>query len=239
MFKFRLIAALMFGAALAVAVAPVDAARDRPKKDEKAEVSKSGRVDKKPISSKKFVKSYGKVADNYDADEYAEALSGLAKLESSRPSDYEKAKIAQMRGYIYYNQDQLPEALGYFQQALATDALPNVEHFQLKLTMAELYHLNDQLAESIAAFNDWLKDADPVAGRNWALQAKNFFDQDDYQQTLVYLDKAFATGDKPERPWQQMKANALLSLERSDEAICLRSDRCWREHLMMPSSSTF
>ena len=44
-------------------------------------------------------------------------------------------------------------------------------------------------------------------------------DQDQFEQALVYLDKAFATGDKPERAWQQMKANSLLSLERTDEAI--------------------
>ncbi|MCB1610361.1 MAG: tetratricopeptide repeat protein, partial [Xanthomonadales bacterium] len=134
-------------------------------------------------------------------------------------SPYERAKVAQMRGFIYYNQDQVPEAIEQFKLALATDALPNAEHFQLKLTMAELYHINDQLTESAAVFDDWTKDAETITGRNWALQAKNYFDQDDYEQALVYLDKAFATGDKPERSWQQMKANALLSLERTDEAI--------------------
>lgn len=219
MFKFRFIAALMLGAALTVAVGPVDAARDRNKKEDKMEVSKTGRVDKKPISSKNFVKSYTKIAEEYEAEDYQGALEGLAKLDSPKLSDYEKAKVAQMRGYIHYNQDEAPEALAEFKTALATDALPNVEHFQLKMTVAELYHINDQLAESAAAFDDWLKDAEIVTGRNWALQAKNYFDQDDFEQTLVYIDKAFATGDKPERAWQQMKANALLSLERTDEAI--------------------
>ena len=218
MFKFRLIAVLMFGAALAMSVAPADAARDR-KKDEKSAVSKTGRVDKKPISSKKFVKSYGKIAEKYETDDYDGALSGLAKLDSPKLSAYEKAKVAQMRGYIHYNQDQVTEALEQFKIALATDALPNVEHFQLKLTVAELYHINDQLTESAAAFDDWTKDAETITGRNWALQAKNYFDQDAFEQTLDYIDKAFATGDKPDRAWQQMKANALLSLERTDEAI--------------------
>lgn len=218
MFKFRLIAVLMFGAAMAMSVAPADAARDR-KKDEKSAVSKTGRTDKKPISSKKFVKSYGKIADQYESDEYDAALNGLAKLDSPKLSDYEKAKVAQMRGYIHYNQDQVTEALAEFKIALDTDALPNAEHFQLKLTVAELYHINDQLTESAAAFDDWTKDAETITGRNWALQAKNYFDQDDFEQTLVYIDKAFATGDKPDRAWQQMKANALLSLERTDEAI--------------------
>ncbi|MCB1610362.1 MAG: hypothetical protein KDI60_01015, partial [Xanthomonadales bacterium] len=64
MFKFRLIVALMLGAALAMSVMPADAARN--KKEEKSQVSKSGREDKKPISSKKFVKSYGHIADKYE-----------------------------------------------------------------------------------------------------------------------------------------------------------------------------
>ncbi|MCB1599080.1 MAG: tetratricopeptide repeat protein [Rhodanobacteraceae bacterium] len=217
MFKFRLIVALMLGAALAMSVMPADAARN--KKEEKSQVSKSGREDKKPISSKKFVKSYGHIADKYESDDYDGAMEGLDKLDSPKLSPYERAKVAQMRGFIYYNQDQVPEAIEQFKLALATDALPNAEHFQLKLTMAELYHINDQLTESAAVFDDWTKDAETITGRNWALQAKNYFDQDDYEQALVYLDKAFATGDKPERSWQQMKANALLSLERTDEAI--------------------
>ncbi len=218
MFKFRLIAAFMLGAALALSVAPVDAARDK-KKDEKASVSKTGRTDKPTQSSQKFVKAFGKIADQYEADQYDEALAGLAKLDTPKASAYEKGKIAQLRGFIAYNQDDLVTGIEQFKVAIATDALPNVEHFQLKLTLAELYHMNDQLPESVAAFDDWLKDAEAVTGRNWALQAKNYFDQDDFTQTLVYIDKAFATGDKPERAWQQMKANSLLSLERTDEAI--------------------
>jgi tetratricopeptide (TPR) repeat protein len=217
MFKFRLMAALLLGSALALSVAPVDAARKKEK--ETTSVSKTGRTDKKPISSKNFVKSYGKIAEQYEADQYDAALAGLQKLDSPKLSAYEKAKVAQLRGFIYYNQDQVPEALEQFSAAIATDALPNEEHFQLKLTKAELYHINDQLTESAAAFDDWLRDAEKVTGRNWALQAKNYFDQDDYTQALLYIDKAFATGDKPERAWQQMKANSLLSLERTDEAI--------------------
>jgi predicted Zn-dependent protease len=218
MFKFRLIAALLLGGALALSVAPVDAARDK-KKEEKSAVSKSGRADKPTQSSQKFVKAFAKIADQYEADQYDAALDGLAKLESPKTSPYERGKIAQLRGFIAYNQDDVETAITQFKVALATDALPNEEHFQLKLTLAELYHMNDQLAESVATFDDWLKDAETITGRNWALQAKNYFDQDDFENTLVFIDKAFATGDKPERAWQQMKANSLLSLERTDEAI--------------------
>lgn len=218
MVKFRLMAALLVGGALALAVMPADAARDR-KKEDKAAVSKTGREDKKPQSGQKFVKAYGKAADLYEADQYAEALAALANLDTPKATPYERAKISQLRGFIHYNQDELPEAIGQFKAALATDALNNAEHFSLMLTLAELYHMNDQLAESAEMFNKWTLDAEAITGRNWALQAKNYFDQDDYEQTLVYIDKAFASGDKPERAWQQMKANALLSLERTDEAI--------------------
>lgn len=214
------LSALMLGAALTLAVPSVDA---RSKKEE-ASVSKSGREDKKPESSQKFVKAYGKIADQYEAEDYAGAIEGLDKLAGGRTSPYEKAKIAQLRGFIHYNQDELPEAIEAFKAAIATDALPNSEHFQLKLTLAELYHMNEQFAESIASFDDWTKDADPITGKNWALQAKNYFDQDDFENTLVFIDKAYATGDAPERAWAQMKANSLLSLERTDDAIAFGRD---------------
>ena len=68
MFKFRLIGALMLGCALAMSVAPVDAARER-KKDEKVSVSKTGRTDKPPQSSQKFVKAYTKAVDQHESDQ--------------------------------------------------------------------------------------------------------------------------------------------------------------------------
>ena len=151
-------AALLLGGALAVSVAPVDAARDR-KEKETATVSKTGRTDKPAKSSEKFAKAYAKVAKQYDAEQYDEALAALEKLDTPKTTPYEKAKIAQLRGYVYYNQDQIPQAIEQFKAALATDALVNNEQFALKLTMAELYHMNYQLPESSATFDDWLKDA--------------------------------------------------------------------------------
>ena len=223
MIKFRFIGALLLGGAFALSVMPVDAARrgkeETAEKAQKDAPSKTGRVSKDAKSSQKFAKAYAKASEKYEADEYAAALADLAKLEGPKNTPYEVGKINQLRGFIYYNQDDMPKAVTAFKGALASDALPNAEHFQIKLTLAELYHINDQLPESIAAYNDWLKDAETITGRNWALQAKNYFDQDDFEQTLVFIDKAFATGDKPERAWQQMKANSLLSLERTDEAI--------------------
>ncbi|GMU44681.1 MAG: tetratricopeptide repeat protein [Xanthomonadales bacterium] len=219
MVKFRLVAAMMLGAAFALAAMSADAARDRSKKEDKVTVSKTGRSDKKAHPSQGFVRAYGKASKMYEEELYDEVLEALTKLDKPSASPYERAKIAQLRGYVHYNQDELPEAIAQFKAALATDALDNAEHFQLKLTVAELYHMNDQPAESAAAFDDWTKDAETITGRDWALQAKNYFDQDNFEQTLVYIEKAFATGDKPERSWQQMKANALLSLERTDEAI--------------------
>ena len=226
MMKFRLLTAVLLGGALAASAVPADAARrDREEKSQKAQKaqkdapSKTGRVGPDAKSSEKFGKAYAKAAEKYEADDFDGALGDLDKLTSAKNTPYEIGKIQQLRGFIYYNQDELPKAVAAFKAALASDALPNAEHFQIKLTLAELYHINDQLPESIAAFNDWLRDAEKVTGRNWALQAKNYFDQDDFEQTLVFIDKAFATGDKPERAWQQMKANSLLSLERTPEAI--------------------
>jgi len=223
MIKFRLIFALLLGISLAFTSAPSDARSERDEKrsqkQEKEAPSKTGRVAEAPKSSQKFSKAYGKAAEIYEADQFDEALAALTALQGPKNTPYETGKIEQLRGFILYNQDDLPAAVTAFKAAMGTDALSNAEHFQIKLTLAELYHINDQLPESIAVFNDWLKDAETITGRNWALQAKNYFDQDDYENTLIYIDKAFATGDKPERAWQQMKANSLLSLERTDDAI--------------------
>jgi predicted Zn-dependent protease len=208
--------ALLLGAALTLAMPGAEA---RKKEDEKSTVSKSGREDKKPQSSSKFVKAYGKASELYEAEDYDGALAELDKLTEGKRTPYETAKIAQLRGFVHYQQDALPEAIEAFKASIAADALPNNEHFQVKQTLAELYHMNEQYAESIAAFDDWTRDAETIPGRSWALQAKNYFDQDDYENTLTFLDKAYASGDKPERAWAQMKANSLLSLERSDEAI--------------------
>lgn len=229
----RTLVAALAGAVLVLSALPADAQRSAAERNRERErqgqqkeaptkapeVSKSGRVYKKTSASQKFNRGYQKAIKHYEADEFDDAIATLESLRDPKNSAYELAKIAQMSGYSHYQEDRLDDAIAAFRAALAADGLDNIEHFAVMLTLAEVLHMNDQLSESIEVFQEWLKDAERVSGRNWIVYAKNYFDQDDYENALQYIDMAFASGDTPERAWYQMKANCLLSLERTDEAI--------------------
>lgn len=212
----KLLMAAMFGLgiSLVVMVPPAEA-----KRDTKAAVSKSGREDKKPNMSERFYKRYEKVSALYEEQKYDEALTAAEELMGAAKSGYEKAKVLELKAFVRYDQDDIEGAIASFNEAIATDALPNADHFQAKLTVAELYNINNQPQESITAFEDWLKDAEAVKARNYAMMANNFYDLEDYENVVKYVDLAFSTGEEVQKSWFQMKANALYSLERFDDAL--------------------
>lgn len=201
------------------------------------DISKSGRINPKAQSSSTFGRAYQRAVKHYQDDEYDQTLAALAKLRSSKNTAYELSKIEQLTAYVHFNEDRIEEAVASFRAAIAADGLDNLEHFQAKLAMAEMLQMNDQFAESNEAYLDWLKDAETVEGRHYARIAKNYYDQDDYESALRYIDLAYATGDEPERAWSQMKANMLLNLERSDEAIVFAA-ASWLNHPTTLSLST-
>lgn len=206
---------------LAVGLLNMDAAQAQKSKDVEAAVSKTGRVDPKDArtSGKKTQDILVAAYELSYEEDFDGALAKIAELEAQpKINDYERAKALQMRSQIAADRDQMSEAAGYLEQAVALDILPNVEHFQAMLIIAQIYSQEENYETSNYWFDRWAADANVVTGNHWALQAQNYYYMDNFEKAVEIMDKAFATGEDPQPSWSQLKANSLYELERFEDA---------------------
>lgn len=183
--------------------------------------SKTGRIDPEEgrPSSKKTQDLLIAAYTAAQAKDYDGALAEVAKLEAEKKvNNYERAKAMQIRSQIASDRGEMREAARYLEQAVALDILPNAEHFQAMLIIAQIYSSESAYETSVQWFDRWLADAETVEGRHWILQAQNYYYLDDFEKTVELVDKAFATGDEPHSSWAQLKANSLYELERFEDA---------------------
>ncbi|MCB1633667.1 MAG: tetratricopeptide repeat protein [Xanthomonadales bacterium] len=183
--------------------------------------SKTGRTDPEDAraSSKKTQEYLVAAYEAAQAKDFETALAQVALLEGDKKvNNYERAKALQIRSQIAADRGDMRQAAQYLEQAVALDILPNVEHFQAMLIIAQIYAAEQEYQTSIQWFDRWERDANIVSGRHWATQAQNYYYLDDFEKTVEIINKAFATGDEPHETWAQLKANSLYELERYDEA---------------------
>ncbi len=190
--------------------------------------SKTGRVDPKEAvtSSRKTQEMLIAIFDLAAVKDYDATLAKIAELEAEKKvNSYERAKALQMRFQIAAERGQMREAVGYLEQVVALDILPNVEHFQAMLIISQVYSAEGEFETSIQWFDRWAADAHQVTGNQWALQAQNYYYIDDYEKAIEIMDKAFATGEDPQPAWSQLKANSLYELERYEDAAAFAREQ--------------
>ena len=164
-------------------------------KEPTLEVTKSGRKNPKQQPSNAARRILGKIIDAYNDDKYDVALAEIEKLLANpRINNFDRSKAYQIKSNILYGQDDNAGALEAAKQAIAADGLSNLEHLELKLFVAQLHSLLEQPKEAIAAWNDWAVDAPSINGDQYALQAQNYYEAEDFAKAIEFIDKAIAAG---------------------------------------------
>ena len=103
--------------------------------------------------------------------------------------------------------------------AVTANGLDNVGHLQAMFRGVQLLYFMDRFKDSAADFDKYQHESPIIAGSEYVTQATNYFILKDYKAAIHYLDKAFATGDKPANNWYQLKATSLLENGELDAAV--------------------
>ncbi|MGH8496847.1 MAG: tetratricopeptide repeat protein [Gammaproteobacteria bacterium] len=134
-----------------------------------------------------------------------EALDKLRALSESRLDDYAQALVSQTFGFLYAQEENYPEAIKYFEQALESDALPNAAQTGTLYSLAGLYASLEQYQKSIDTLMRWFrleKEPNPQA---YILMASSYAQMEKYREALPYVQTAIAKSDKPQESWYQLE----------------------------------
>ncbi len=168
-------------------------------------------------------RTYNRLSDIYELigeDEYDEAFPQLqALLEGSRTDEYARATILQAMGFVRSQQEEYAEAIDYFRDAIELNKLPNNQHFEMILQIAQLLYTMERYQDALDQLDIWFcvtpdTQEDQKDNINvWVMKASIHAQIEEFRQAITAIDRAIDMSDEPKENWYQLKLGMHMELE--------------------------
>lgn len=180
----------------------------------------------------------GSIYQAISEEKYTGARADLQKMLGRTEHDpYLRAIIYQALAYIDSSLEKPGSALGFYEKAINTDALPDPAHYAAMLQAARLQFRQKNYGTALAWLDTWFCSAPPesAAADAHAFRAFILFDQSKYAAALVDMDWAIRLQDEPDAAWYQLKLAAHYELEQYSEVADTLQDMI----VIWPSEKTY
>ncbi|NKI35062.1 tetratricopeptide repeat protein [Wenzhouxiangella sp. XN79A] len=162
------------------------------------------------------------IFEKFGEDLFAEAYNDLAEMRERRLSDYEKASVEQAMGFAAAQQEDYQRAIRHFNEAIRINSMPNDQHFEMILQVAQLYNAIEQYDEALEQLDLWFcvstEDAKKQADV-WLLKANLHMQRDEFRQALESIDTAIELREDPPESWYRVKLGMHMELEEWPPAV--------------------
>jgi len=119
---------------------------------------------------------YTKAQELIAVEDYAGALEMIDKMVSLRGiNDYERAIAIQLRGLIYYEQDNFPGAIREYEAVVASPNLPYRFADGAKYTLAQFYAIEGNFQKSLDLLLEWLQYQPEPKSNEWHYIAQTYY----------------------------------------------------------------
>jgi tetratricopeptide (TPR) repeat protein len=159
-----------------------------------------------------------RIIDAVGKGDYAGSEAKLVELNENAHGDYEKAIILQTLAFVYASQNKEAQAIKTFEQALATNALPQQVHEQMMFNVAQLYIADDKYDKGMEKLNEYLQESCNPLPDAHVLLASVYAEKKRWQESLKQVNLALAKSKTAKEPWLQLKL--ALHYELKDMPKC-------------------
>lgn len=156
------------------------------------------------------------IFEMFGEEEFSEAYRELQRLSDRRLSDYEQASVAQAMGFAASQQENYRQAIEHFRDSIELDAMPNSQHFEMILQIAQLYNATEQYDRALEQLDYWFCVSTEESRKQaevWLLKANLHIQKEEYRDALVAIDEALALREDPPDSWYRAKLGMHLELE--------------------------
>ena len=130
---------------------------------EKKERKKPPKARRTQTLSKKVGTDFLKAQEALAEEKPDESLKILDRLLSNQElSDFEKATIYRLKGYVYAEKEDYPKSMDFLQQSLSYNALEPQAQLDLQFGIAQLYLAIDQWNRGLKELLDWFDNAEAL-----------------------------------------------------------------------------
>jgi len=164
----------------------------------------------------KHVKNFEKVNEAFDADNTAEAKRLLDKIAAEADlNNIEQAYVANYRGNIFFNSDNLNGALREFKKILSlSEGVPVSFVNQIRYVVAQVYFSQENYSEALRYAQEWFKTQEDPTADAYMLVGQAQYMLKRYDQALPNVQKGIQKyidlGSIPKEGW----LNLLSSIYR-------------------------
>jgi len=161
----------------------------------------------------KHIKTFEKIQEASDAGDNSQVTRLLDKLSKETDlNNIERAYIANFRGNIYFQQDNLNAALREFKSIVNnSEGVPDAFTNQMMYVIAQVLFSQEKYREALGFAQRWFKTLPAPTADGYLLIGQAQYQLKEYDNALINvqkgIDKYTADGRKPKESWLNLLSN--------------------------------
>jgi tetratricopeptide (TPR) repeat protein len=151
--------------------------------------------------SKDVYDRISKAQEAVDAKDYQGALKMLNQLYNpDKLTEYEQANVLNYIGFVYYNMDDIPNAIRTYDRMVAIPSLEETMAKQITYTLAQLYTMEEQYAKALTTLDKWFLLETNPAPDPFILKAQNLYQVQRYNDMIAPIENAMRVAKERDKP---------------------------------------
>ena len=151
--------------------------------------------------SKEVYDKIAKAQEQVDAKDYQGALRALNNLYNpDKLTEYEQANVLNYIGFIYYNMEDIPNAIRTYERMIAIPSLEPQMGKQTTYTLAQLYTMEEQYQKALDTLDKWFILETNPAPDPFILKAQNLYQLSRYKEMIEPIENAMRVARARDKP---------------------------------------
>jgi tetratricopeptide (TPR) repeat protein len=151
--------------------------------------------------SKEVYDRITKAQDMVDAKNYQGALKSLNTLYNpDKLTEYEQSNVLNYIGFVYYNMDDIANAIRTYERMVAIPSLEEQMAKQTTYTLAQLYTMEEQYAKALTTLDRWFLLETNPAPDPFILKAQNLYQVQSYADMIEPIENAMRVAEARGKP---------------------------------------
>jgi len=160
--------------------------------------------------SKEVYERIQKAQEMVDEKDYKGALKLLNNLYNpDKLTEYEQANVLNYIGFVYYNQDDVSNAIRTYERMVAIPTLEEQMAKQTTYTLAQLLTMEEQYAKALTTLNKWFTMETNPAPEPFILKAQVLYNLNRYAEMVEPIEAAMDVARKRNKPVKEDWYNLL------------------------------
>jgi len=182
-----------------IAVTPAAAQDDDESAAERQ--SRSQKTKQAQAVSKEVYDRIQKAQELVDAKDYRGALKSLNTLYNpDKLTEYEQANVLNYIGFVYYNMEDIPNAIRTYDKMIAIPSLEETLKKQTTYTLAQLYTMEENYAKALQTLDRWFLLEPNPAPEPFILKAQNLYQLQRYRDMIAPIENAMQVARNRGKP---------------------------------------